>query len=172
MRWVDLIAIYAALVSTYQALRWMMQERPYYTFFQPEIRRPADSLTVRIHNPGRRMLFIQGDKARTIRSKGTEALVKATPRGDPVRGITPEYAAYLLSGELLLAIPPGGSAEFNVGPVYPNLDFVFALDWRRGAASDWMWPHWFSRITNPLRIRVNPEIERLLSKGRTDLDSI
>ena len=165
----DFVAGYAALVSTYVAFRWKIEERPYLTIYQPERMAPSDSIPLKIHNPGRRIIFIVGEHQALKASDGTHRLIRATPKGDPEAGISSEYGSQLMAGKLLLAIAPGGSAAINVGPMYAGIDLIFTFEWNRASRFDRFWPRRLSYFLNPLKIRITPELEALIAHSRTDL---
>ena len=165
--WGDLVAIYAAGISTYTAFRWLIEERPYLTAFQPDVRQNADSITVKVYNPGRKIIFIVGYDYRVNKASASERLIKVTPRVEG--GFAPEYAAHLMSGILRLAIAPQAFADFNIGPVYEGVNVVVSLRWHRAGIFNHLWFSRFRNIFNPLKVRATPELEALLAKGRTDL---
>lgn len=166
--WGDYIAIYAALISTYTAFRWLMEERPYLTVYQSD--KPVDGghIPIRVHNPGRTMIFVVGMKKGGKATDDLDSLIRVIPVGPPGNGITQEYAARLLSGILYIGIKPGGSEDFHIGPIYKKTDTVVSLKWHRNGQFDNLWPNWLSNIVNPLKIRVTSELEELVASGRTD----
>ncbi len=145
------IAIYGAVMSTYTALKWLFESRPYL-----EIRKApqshAGSLLVMVHNPGRRPVFVVGGVP-SRKQKGSNALLRIVPYRES--GISVEEAASVLGGEIYLIIPPTGSGFLTIGPVYQDTNAVVILNWNRG----WVvWPKLhglWQRFINPLRVRIN-----------------
>ena len=166
--WTFALAAYGAGLSTYTALRTLWEPNPYLTFFQPVDVRSADSVTVRIHNPSRKMIFIVAPgRVRVWKSDGTENLLKLTPRG-PETGVSTDFLALMFTGRWQLGIAPGESADFNIGPVYPKMDVVFLIDWHRGRPRRLRLPRRLQDRLNPLQVPVTPEVEDLIGTGRID----
>jgi hypothetical protein len=156
--WSDVIAVYAALISTYTGFKWMIEARPYLTVVQ--LPRPqAGAIPVKIHNPGRRTVFIVGEE--TLPVKNGNGL-------DPKNGLSMEYGALLLSGRLSLAILPGESAILTIGPIHDGVDTLFRFRWHRGRPAARWWSKIGVRFFNPLKIRLTDDLETLVREGRTD----
>ena len=118
------------------------------------------------------MIFIVGSQMAVRVSDGTHNLIRAIPKGHPEKGISREYACRLMVGRLFLAVAPGDSAALNIGPMYAGIDLIFTLDWNRASRFDRFWPAWLSRLINPLKIRITPELEALIAESRTDLGDV
>lgn len=166
--WGDIIAIYAAVISTYTAFRWLMEERPYLTVYQPDKPSQDGYIPIRVHNPGRKMIFVVDSKKHGASANGPESQIKVTPVGASDIGFTAEYAAQLLDGMLTIGIKPGGYEDFQIGPVYKKTDIVVSLEWHRNSRFDRFWPSCLSYWLNPLKIPVTHKLEELVACGRTD----